>query len=378
MNLLTAESFESTFGGKSSRKKPRLGEVSDMSSFLKHVKENTNKYEEKAEKKTTTNPEEDYGEGMKQKLFEKGQSQRIWKELYKVIDGSDVLIQVLDARDPFGTRSKRIENELKTTERRHKHLILVLNKCDLVPTSVTRKYVKLLSKEYPTIAFHASVTNSYGKGALIQLLRQFGVLHQDKKQISVGVVGYPNVGKSSIINTLRGKVVCPAAPIPGETKFWRYITLFRRIFLIDCPGVVYETNNETDCVLKGVVRVDNLDSPMDFIPAVLERVKKEHVVRTYGIQDWTDPEDFMTKFCNKTGKLLKGREPDFHNAAKMILQDWQRGRLPYHVPPPKPTTDPQETAETPQKEKQPEKEPAKVQEKDQDEGAKQATELNKK
>jgi len=81
------------------------------------------------------------------------------------------------------------------------------------------------------------------------------VLHREKKQISVGFVGYPNVGKSSIINTLRGEKVCKAAPIPGETKVWQYITLFKRIFLIDCPGVVYDnTNNtESDAVLKGVV-----------------------------------------------------------------------------------------------------------------------------
>jgi nuclear GTP-binding protein len=56
------------------------------------------------------------------------------------------------------------------------------------------------------------------QGALIQLLRQYATLHKDKKQISVGLVGYPNVGKSSVINTLRQKEVCKVAPIPGETK----------------------------------------------------------------------------------------------------------------------------------------------------------------
>ena len=74
----------------------------------------------------------------------------------------------------------------------------------------------------------ASITNPFGKGALIQLLRQFARLHSDKKQISVGFIGYPNVGKSSIINTLRSKKVCNVAPIPGETKVWQYITLFNQ------------------------------------------------------------------------------------------------------------------------------------------------------
>ncbi len=81
-----------------------------------------------------------------------------------------------------------------------------------------QKWVAVLSSEYPTLAFHASITNPFGKGALYQLLRQFGKLHDDKKQISIGFIGYPNVGKSSVINTLRAKKVCKVAPIAGETK----------------------------------------------------------------------------------------------------------------------------------------------------------------
>ena len=84
------------------------------------------------------------------------------------------------------------------------------------------KWVALLSREYPTLAFHASINNSFGKGALIQLLRQFSKLHIDKKQISIGFIGYPNTGKSSIINTLKAKKVCTVAPIPGETKVSHY------------------------------------------------------------------------------------------------------------------------------------------------------------
>ena len=76
----------------------------------------------------------------------------------------------------------------------------------------------MLANEFPTLAFKASLMNPFGKGPLIQLLRQYAKLHGDKKQISVGLIGYPNVGKSSIINALRKKKVCKVAPIPGETK----------------------------------------------------------------------------------------------------------------------------------------------------------------
>jgi len=180
------------------------------------------------------------------------------------------------------------------------------------------------------------MNHSFGKGALIQLLRQFQHLHSDKLQISVGFVGYPNVGKSSVINTLREKSVCKVAPIPGETKVWQYITLFRKIFLIDCPGVVTPSPNETeeDIVLKGVLRVENLDCPEQYIPALFKRTRKEYLERTYGIFDYTDDTDFLEKFAIKSGKLLKKAEPDISTVAKMILNDWLRGKIPYFVPPP--------------------------------------------
>ena len=72
---------------------------------------------------------------------------------------------------------------------------------------MTKRWLGYLSGEYPCLAFHASITNPFGKGSLLSLLRQLSRLRTDKKYISVGFVGYPNVGKSSVINTLRTKKV---------------------------------------------------------------------------------------------------------------------------------------------------------------------------
>lgn len=162
-----------------------------------------------------------------------------------------------------------------------------------------------------------------------------GKLHIDKKQISVGFIGYPNVGKSSVINTLRSKKVCKVAPIAGETKVWQYITLMRRIYLIDCPGVVYPSaETDTEKVLKGVVRVELVNNPEDYIGSVLERVKQEYLVKTYKVDNWSSPEDFLEKLAFKMGKLLKKGEPDITTVAKIVLNDWQRGKLPFYVAPP--------------------------------------------
>lgn len=194
-----------------------------------------------------------------------------------------------------------------------------------------------MSKDYPTLAFHASINNSFGKGSLIQLLRQFSSLHSDRKQISVGLIGYPNTGKSSIINTLRKKKVCTVAPIPGETKVWQYVTLMKRIYLIDCPGVVPPNQNDTeeDILLRGVCRVENVENPEQYIPAVLRRVQPRHLERTYGIKDPTDAIDFLSRLARKGGRLLRGGEPDLDGVAKMVINDFLRGKIPWYTPPPK-------------------------------------------
>ncbi|GBM74321.1 Nucleolar GTP-binding protein 2 [Araneus ventricosus] len=331
-HVLDTEDFASTFGAKARRKRPVL-KTCNLEELASTAQESAENYDSSKDTSLITDEDKERKES-REMIMLKGQSKRLWNELYKVIDSSDVVIQVLDARDPMGTRSKHIENFMKK-EKPHKQLIFVLNKCDLVPTWVTQRWVTILSPEYPTMAFHASITNPFGKGALINLLRQFGKLHEDKKQISVGFIGYPNVGKSSIINTLRSKKVCKVAPIAGETKVWQYINLMGRIFLIDCPGVVYPSGDtDTEIVLKGVVRVENVQDPEDHIPELMKRVKKEYFAKTYEVADWKDEMDFLEQYARRSGKLIKGGEPDISTVAKMILNDFQRGKLPYFVKPP--------------------------------------------
>ncbi|KAK9882500.1 hypothetical protein WA026_021847 [Henosepilachna vigintioctopunctata] len=332
VHLLDTESYDSVFGPKKQRKRPNIA-IKGVEELAEMAEKKLNEYSDEKD----SNIKKDTG-GVKDLardwVMAAGQSKRIWGELHKVVDSSDVLLQVLDARDPMGTRSSYLEKYLKT-EKPHKHLIFILNKVDLVPTWVTQRWVAILSASYPTVAFHASITHPFGKGSLINLLRQFGKLHIDKKQISVGFIGYPNVGKSSIINTLRSKKVCKVAPIAGETKVWQYITLMKRIYLIDCPGVVYPSaETDSEKVLKGVVRIELINNPEDYIEEVLNRVKKEYLIKTYKIEDWSNATEFLEKLAYRSGKLLKKGEPDIGIVARMVLNDWQRGKLPFYVSPP--------------------------------------------
>ncbi|KAH8682664.1 NGP1NT domain-containing protein [Xylariales sp. PMI_506] len=348
---MTIESspYSDAFGPKSQRKRVKLG-VSSFADLADDSEKSMDTYKDRLEQAKLLSgnsgadaelagdmqaEEQDPLSLAIEPVFNKGQSKRIYNELYKVIDSSDVVIHVLDARDPLGTRCRSVEKYLRE-EAPHKHLIFVLNKTDLVPTSVAASWVRNLSTEYPTLAFHASITNSFGKGSLIQLLRQFSGLHSDRKQISVGFIGYPNVGKSSIINTLRAKKVCNVAPIPGETKVWQYITLMKRIYLIDCPGIVPPNMNDTpqDILMRGVVRVEKVDNPEQYIPGILKKVKTHHMERTYELKGWSDHMHFLELLARKTGRLLKAGEPDVDGVAKMVLNDFMRGKIPWFTPAP--------------------------------------------
>ncbi|KAF8307673.1 NGP1NT-domain-containing protein [Clavulina sp. PMI_390] len=386
-HIVETEPFHDTFGPKAQRKRPHIntGSFAELAAAASATPDETEADATGGAESSTAGassskfdgnvyssdpvPELPTHSNIIEPIYQKGTSRRIFGELYKVIDSSDVIVHVLDARDPIGTRCDSVIEYLRK-EKAHKQIIFVLNKCDLIPTWATARWIQVLSPMAPTLAFHASINHSFGKGSLIQLLRQFSVLHSDRKQISVGFIGYPNVGKSSVINCLKKSKVCNVAPIPGETKVWQYITLMKRIYLIDCPGVVPTSarDSETETVLKGVVRVENLSSPSEFIPALLDRVRPVYLSRTYDLPHpsahpsssakppvhdaadgdvvdldtksgrWT-ADAFLEVLARKSGKLLRGGEPDRETVAKMVLNDWIRGKIPFFVRPPERTAE---------------------------------------
>lgn len=166
---IEGEKFGDTFGPKAQRKRPKLAvsSLEDMAAASENQLENYDeRRQEQAEllgKTLDQQPDNfeaafkpDSGEltTAREPIFTKGQSKRIWNELYKVIDSSDVIIHVLDARDPLGTRNRSIEKYIRE-EAPHKHLLFLLNKCDLVPTSVAVCFPFRFLSSHP-IAFSTS------------------------------------------------------------------------------------------------------------------------------------------------------------------------------------------------------------------------------
>lgn len=112
----------------------------------------------------------------------------------------------------------------------------------------------------------------------------------------------------------------------------------KRIYLIDCPGVVPPSNNDSpeEVLLRGVVRVENVENPAQYIAAVLARTQRRHVERLYDVRGYDTATQFLELLARKAGRLLKGGEPDLDGVAKMVLNDFIRGKLPWFTPPPAP------------------------------------------
>ena len=110
----------------------------------------------------------------------------------------------------------------------------------------------------------------------------------------------------------------------------------KRIYMIDCPGIVPPNHDDTDedLLLRGSVRVENVEYPAQYIEAVLRRVQPRHLQRTYELEGYKDGVEFLEMLCRKSGRLLKGGEADIDGAAKMVLNDWIRGKIPWFTPPP--------------------------------------------
>jgi len=285
-----------------------------------------------------------------------------YREFKKVVDASDIIIQVLDARDPLGCRCPQVEQAVLTSGK-NKKLILLLNKIDLIPRDNLDKWLKYLRNEYPTIAFRSSTQNQrdrlghvrvslkacdehllkssnkcIGATTLMNLLSNYCRKNDIKTSITVGIVGFPNVGKSSVINSLKRSQACETGSMPGVTKQMQTVKLDKLIKLFDSPGIVMtKDTSPASLVLRNCVRLETIENPVPAVELLLNRCSKEQIMLQYNLSDFQDVNEFLSKLALKMGSLKKGGIPDIHKSAQRVLSDWTNGKLTYFTEPPERT-----------------------------------------
>ena len=233
--------------------------------------------------------------------------------VHKVIEKSDIVLEILDARFIDETKNREIEYKVKN---RNKILIQVINKCDYVDKS----HLDEIKGELENCVF-ISATKRFGITLLRQKIRALAKKKKIKKPI-VGVVGYPNVGKSSIINVLKGKGSAKTSPEAGFTKGAQYLKVGNDFLMIDTPGVIARgKNNEEELVLIGAKNPYAMKDP-DLAVIKLLKDNPGLIEKRYGVEIKEDKEETIEDIALKLNLKKKGNLPDVDRVSRKILQDW--------------------------------------------------------
>ena len=355
----------------------------------------------------------------------------VWRQLWRVIERSDLVVQIVDARHPLMFRSEDLENYVKEVNPRKRNLLLV-NKADMMTLSQRQRWADYFEEarinyrffsaaiakemndamETETVSERDQVEKSGSTGEKV-VDAQGGKLAEeaakleiqdanedaerwvDEEQLdegsdqrtriltvdelealflenapdreneesdhlrktTVGLVGYPNVGKSSTINALVGAKKVSVSSTPGKTKHFQTIHLSPEVMLCDCPGLVFPNfaTTKAELVCNGILPIDQLREFTGPAGLVAQRIPQSFFEALYGVKIHTRPleeggtgiptaEDILTAYAIARGFAKTGQgQPDESRAARYVLKDYVSGKLLFcHPPPDDPPIDPHE------------------------------------
>ncbi|ODV61559.1 RNA-binding GTPase NUG1 [Ascoidea rubescens DSM 1968] len=312
-------------------------------------------------------------------------SRKAYDKIFKaVVEASDVILYVLDARDPETTRSRKVEEAVLSDP--NKRLIFILNKIDLIPDNILQLWLTYFKSQFPTIpikaasgnsAARSNTTTSFNKNFsqavtsknLLQSLKTYANKSNLKRSIVVGVIGYPNVGKSSIINSLtsrfnRSSKACPVGNQAGVTTSLREVKIDNKLKILDSPGIIFpntpvgvknnsklnqfkkeqeyklvllnalsnkfikDPTNAIQLLIKRIINLENSDPFENF-----EKYYELPPIPNINLKNYT--KQILVHVARKRGRLGKGGVPNLDSAALSILNDWKDGKIICWTLPPK-------------------------------------------
>lgn len=346
----------------------------------------------------------------------------VWRQLWRVIERSDLIVQIVDARNPLQFRSEDLENYVKEIDPRKKNLLLV-NKADMLTLKQREAWAEYFEKHNINFRFFsahlakekmeaqmleedqsgsededlaestknmnvedefddkeasdkaeeqaeeataklADPDQSLGPHILdVEELEELFLANtpetlpqnrdrsdNSKQKTTIGLVGYPNVGKSSTINALLGAKKVSVSATPGKTKHFQTLYLSPEIMLCDCPGLVFPNfaTTKAELVVNGVLPIDQQREFTGPAGLVAKRVPKSFIENVYGFQVKTRPveeggtgiptaSDILRAYARARGFSTQGLgQPDESRAARYVLKDYVNGKLLFVHPPPKP------------------------------------------
>jgi large subunit GTPase 1 len=350
--------------------------------------------------------------------FEK--NPEVWKQLWRVIERSDLVVQIVDARNPLLFRSADLETYVKEVDGNKRNLLLI-NKADMMTETQRRAWAngfEELGINFRFFSAHLAKEMNEGKDAMedIEDREEEQVLNEDQpeeklrenvqdlnlkeaeeeewssedeeasqpseqdsaesssdrtriltvdeleslflgniptdsttdRKTTIGLVGYPNVGKSSTINSLIGAKKVSVSATPGKTKHFQTIHLSDRVLLCDCPGLVFPNfaTTKAELVCNGILPIDQLREYTGPATIVAQRIPQHFLEKVYGMKITIRPpeeggtgmptaSELLRAYAKARGFATTGHGgPDESRAARHILKDYVSGKLLYCHPPP--------------------------------------------
>ena len=303
----------------------------------------------------------------------------VWKQLWMTVEKGQILFQIVDGRNPLYYRCPDLENYIKEVDT-NKEIILIVNKADLMNEDLRKNWADYFKTHNIKYVFFSAVNEIekmekgenmiqsekidqsdyriFTRNELIQYIKEIGeTIQKEEKSIEnnnnksknqsnnalmVGFIGYPNVGKSSIINVLMKTKKAGVANIPGRTK--HYQTLFlpeepnlnissKSICLVDCPGLIFPsfTTSKADMLVNGIYPIDTLSDIYNPIQIIINQIPSKILANFYKIilPDIYSAKQFLQIIAKKRGFYTGNGLPEEAKTAKLILRDYTSGKLLY-------------------------------------------------
>lgn len=347
----------------------------------------------------------------------------IWRQLWRVVERSTVLCQIVDARNPLLFRCKDLEDYVSSMGKRN---LLIVNKADFLSDLMREMWQTEFKKQGVEFVFFSAAASQLGldnerkearhhqKEEYLKKIEEeeddreeeddnegdaeeeegkpekapaaaeppalpsvpalstttiltrkdlLAVLHsfvkdwegqQQSKEApgssaasamgagccTIGMVGYPNVGKSSTINALLGQKKTNVGITPGKTKHFQTLIMSESLRLCDCPGLVFPTfaTSAANLVCNGILPIDQLRDVFPPLQELCRRVSKDQIADVYGLNfpAWKplDAEALVDGYCRARGYFKDHGTMDYTRAARTFLKDFLMGKLLYCHPPP--------------------------------------------
>ena len=348
----------------------------------------------------------------------------VWRQLWRVIERSDLIVQIVDARNPLLFRSEDLEAYVKEVDPKKRNLLLV-NKADMMTEEqrlTWAEYFEEAGINYRFFSAHLAKeliegrdaedvlanqdatkpsSTTEAKKSLVETVQDMNFVDQQAednvdgedewtddetenpegasshspssktkiltveeledlflenvpadaaadRKTTIGLVGYPNVGKSSTINALVGAKKVSVSATPGKTKHFQTINLSDRVILCDCPGLVFPNfaSTKAELVCNGILPIDQLREFTGPAGLVVQRIPKDFLEKVYGIKihlraideggsGSATASDLLRAYAKARGFSTTGYgQPDESRAARYVLKDYVSGKLLYCHPPP--------------------------------------------